>query len=192
MPLAPTLYPALPLAVAVAAAVVYLGLVAVGKRGRVRIIKVVPAVALAVVNPPLAPVLLAWGLGDALLLDKDRFFLHGLGAFLIGHVLYIGSFAPNSGVSLPALGVGLMLAGTMMALLWGALKPKLKLPVALYAIALAGVLGVAAPAGHALGAILFLVSDTILAWNRFRSPLPRGDLLVMVTYYGAVFAIALG
>ena len=44
---------------------------------------------------------------------------------------------------------------------------------------------------RAAGATAFLLSDTILAWNRFRTPLPRGDLLVMITYYAAVFLIAL-
>ena len=40
-----------------------------------------------------------------------------------------------------------------------------------------------------LGAILFLVSDSILALDKFRSPLPLRDLLVMSTYYAAQLLI---
>ncbi len=173
-------------------ALAYVGLVAAGIRGRIRGIKPLPALLLATVNPGLAPVLVCWAMGDALLLDKDRFFLHGLGAFLIGHLWFIAIVGMSTGVSLPALAFGVSLAAGMLALLWPGLRPKLRAPVALYALSLAGVLAAAAPAGGGVGAGLFLLSDTILAWNRFRKPLPRGDLLVMLTYYAAVFAIALG
>ncbi len=172
-------------------ALAYVGLVAFGVRGRVRGIKPLPALLLAVANPPMAPVLVAWATGDAFLLDKDRFFLHGLGAFLVGHILFIGVVGASSGVSLPALGVGLAVAGGVLSALWGGLRPKLRAPVSLYAVALAGMLGVAVPAGDLPGVLFLLISDTILAWNRFRTPLPRGDLLVMCTYYGAVFLIGL-
>lgn len=172
-------------------ALAYLVLVALGVRGKARVIKPLPALLLAVVNPALAPVLVCWAAGDALLLDKDRFFLHGLGAFLVGHVAFIALVGSEAGVSLPALGLGLALAITVLGRIWGGLKPKLRAPVLVYALTLIGVLAVAAAAGATGGAVLFLISDTALAWNRFRKPLPRGDLLVMVTYYAAVFWIAL-
>ncbi len=34
-----------------------------------------------------------------------------------------------------------------------------------------------------LGAVLFLVSDMILAWNRFVEPLPNSTLLILLPYY---------
>jgi uncharacterized membrane protein YhhN len=34
-----------------------------------------------------------------------------------------------------------------------------------------------------LGAILFLASDMILAWNRFVEPLPNSGMLILVPYY---------
>lgn len=172
-------------------ALAYLVLVALGVRGKPRVIKPLPALLLALVNPALAPVLVCWAAGDALLLDKDRFFLHGLGAFLVGHVAFIGLVGTDVGISLPALGLGLALAITVLGRIWGGLKPKLRAPVLVYALTLIGVLAVAVAAGATGGAVLFLISDTVLAWNRFRKPLPRGDLLVMVTYYAAVFWIAL-
>lgn len=189
MPLSPDL--ALGLTVLAAGlAVLYVGFVVAGVRGRLRAIKPLPAMLLALVHPDLAPVLLAWAVGDAFLLDKDRFFLHGLGAFLVGHLAYIAILAATSGVDWRAVGVGLLIAGTVLSRLWHGLKPKLRAPVVLYALALAGMLGVALPAGTLPGVVMMLVSDTILAWNRFRTPLPRGDVLVMVTYYGAVFLVA--
>ena len=36
---------------------------------------------------------------------------------------------------------------------------------------------------YALGAVLFVFSDFILAWNRFVEPVPYRDYLVLVTYY---------
>jgi uncharacterized membrane protein YhhN len=39
------------------------------------------------------------------------------------------------------------------------------------------------PAG--LGAVLFLASDTLLAWNRFLRPIPTGPLWVHITYHAA-------
>ena len=35
----------------------------------------------------------------------------------------------------------------------------------------------------AVGAVLFLVSDTLLAWNRFVRPVRFGDVGVHVTYH---------
>jgi uncharacterized membrane protein YhhN len=42
-----------------------------------------------------------------------------------------------------------------------------------------------------LGAILFLASDAALAIDRFRSPLPSRDLIVMGIYWPAQLLIAL-
>ena len=42
------------------------------------------------------------------------------------------------------------------------------------------------------GAILFLISDSILAANKFKSPVPMGGFLVWTTYYLAQFGIAIG
>jgi uncharacterized membrane protein YhhN len=43
-----------------------------------------------------------------------------------------------------------------------------------------------------VGAILFLISDSLLAVNKFKSPLPYRNLLVWSTYYLGQFGIALG
>lgn len=38
---------------------------------------------------------------------------------------------------------------------------------------------------YALGAVLFVISDFILAWNRFIEPVPHRNLLVLATYFAA-------
>ena len=35
----------------------------------------------------------------------------------------------------------------------------------------------------ALGALMFVFSDFILAWNKFVEPIPHRDYLVLVTYF---------
>jgi len=42
------------------------------------------------------------------------------------------------------------------------------------------------------GAILFLASGSLLAVNKFKTPIPYRDYLVWSTYYAAQFAIATG
>ena len=41
-----------------------------------------------------------------------------------------------------------------------------------------------------VGALLFILSDTTLALNKFRAPVPQRDLIIMSTYYAAQFLIA--
>jgi hypothetical protein len=36
-----------------------------------------------------------------------------------------------------------------------------------------------------LGAIFFFISDTLLAWNKFVSPINYGSLFVIITYHFA-------
>ena len=38
---------------------------------------------------------------------------------------------------------------------------------------------------YALGALLFVISDFILAWNKFVEPVPYRDILVLGTYLSA-------
>jgi alkenylglycerophosphocholine hydrolase len=40
-----------------------------------------------------------------------------------------------------------------------------------------------------LGAVLFLASDSVLAWDKFVRPLAHGHLVVMITYHLAQTAL---
>ncbi len=140
--------------------------------------------------------------GDVfLMLPRDRF-VAGLASFLVAHGLYVAAFTPW----LPAFrapGALLVLAvfgAVLMRALWDRLG-RLRAPVALYAAALLGMawqaaerwtaLGTTPALLAALGAALFVVSDSVLAWGRFRERHPHGQTVVLSTYFAAQWLIAL-
>lgn len=140
-------------------------------------------------------------LGDILLmLPSDRFLL-GLVSFWVAQLCYIVAFASQSHTwwPWPALPFLLLYGGVMLRLLWPYLG-GLKLPVVLYLLVIL-LMGWQAygqwqsgepnRAGLALlGAILFIISDSLLAFDRFRQPFKAARLLVMSTYYAAQLLIA--
>jgi uncharacterized membrane protein YhhN len=98
------------------------------------------------------------------------------------------------------LAAGLMMYGVLVA---GGLPVELRVPVAVYvlvislmaaqaigrAAAMQGEANKRAAWGVALGALLFMLSDSLLAINRFVTPLPLAELWVLVSYYAAQFLI---
>jgi uncharacterized membrane protein YhhN len=58
------------------------------------------------------------------------------------------------------------------------------------AVARATALGAPAAAAGAIGALSFLVSDSVLAFDRFARPFAGAHAVVMVTYYAAQILIA--
>jgi len=135
--------------------------------------------------------------GDAFLM-VEGFFIPGLVSFLLAHVAYIALFRqgvawfPRPLALVATLGVG----GAMYAFLWqGGLPVELRIPVAVYvtvialmaaqAIGRAAVLGDRTARQVALGACFFMLSDSLLATNRFVQPLPLAQVWVLATYYAA-------
>lgn len=158
-------------------------------------------------HPPgrwLLAALLLCLIGDvALLGDSSARFLGGLTAFLLGHVAYVLTFVSIGHpwqvgwVTVGALTVVVSLVAGR-AILPSVLRsdgPALAVPVAAYML----VIGAMAVTGWGtglllvgLGVSLFVVSDTMLAIDRFVAPRPRGHLVVMVTYHLAQALIVLG
>ncbi|HET6876545.1 MAG TPA: lysoplasmalogenase [Jatrophihabitans sp.] len=146
-------------------------------------------------------------LGDVgLLLSKsdepDPPFLAGLGAFLVGHVCYVVAFL-IAGVSAPGVLVGVLVVGALTgtslpAVLRGALAADGRLLaglVALYAVVLGAMAVLAVGTGvvaTGIGGVLFVVSDTLLARERFVRAVPQSPLLVIVTYHLAQALILIG
>jgi uncharacterized membrane protein YhhN len=140
--------------------------------------------------------------GDVLLM-WPQFFVPGLICFLLAHLAYIALFSIDVG-TFPrrrAIGATLSIGVLMYAFLWwGGLPAGLRVPVGIYVIVIACMaaqaLGRAAtmgdtPARHvALGACLFMLSDALLATNRFVQPLPVASLWVLASYYAAQWLIA--
>lgn len=140
--------------------------------------------------------------GDVLLmLPKDRF-AFGLASFLVGHLLYIAAFTSVEGfrISVLCLAPFLLAAGVVYAMLLPHLG-RLWLPVLFYMLAIMAMAWQAAErwelTGDAssllamAGALLFLVSDWALAFNRFRAPFRSAQAMVLSTYYAAQWLIAL-
>jgi uncharacterized membrane protein YhhN len=140
-------------------------------------------------------------IGDVLLLgDSDVHFLGGLVAFLLGHLAYIAAFRRVPGDGPIWIGV-LLVVLAVGVVLWLRLVPRLRAdwregaPLVLYAVIIGAMAALAWATGLwvvGLGATLFLVSDTVLAYQRFEGDLPHGRLVVMVTYHLAQVLIVVG
>jgi uncharacterized membrane protein YhhN len=145
-------------------------------------------------------VALSFGLlGDIFLLsDSVPRFKAGLAAFLVGHLAYVAAFTTHEawptfsgvwgGVFTCALVLAAAVAFTQRVVpnVWRTEGPALALPVAAYTVVIAAMLVTAFGTGLglvALGGTIFVASDSILARDRFVAPLPRGHLMVMVTYH---------
>jgi uncharacterized membrane protein YhhN len=139
--------------------------------------------------------------GDTfLMLPGDRFVL-GLASFLLAHLCYITAFVSGAGVRVtPRLAAPYVLYDVaFMAILWPTLGP-LTLPVTAYGIVLAvmgwqaaerwAALRTSPALGAAVGGALFLLSDSVLAVNRFVAPFRASRLLIMTTYIAAQWLIA--
>jgi alkylglycerol monooxygenase len=138
--------------------------------------------------------------GDAFLMFEG-FFIPGLVSFLAAHLCYLALF--RQGVpwfpSRRALAATATAALCMYAFLFPQLGPVLKVAVAAYAavialmaaqaIGRAQVLRDPAAGAVAAGALLFMLSDTLLAINRFAQPLPLAQFWVLGTYYAAQLLI---
>ena len=142
--------------------------------------------------------------GDVFLMFPG-FFIPGLVSFLVAHLFYVVLFKsgqawfPHRGALAATLGIGV----AMYAFLWaGGLPPALRAPVAAYvlvialmaaqAIGRATVLRDAPSLWVAIGAGFFMLSVSLLATNRFVTPLPMAQVWVLATYYAAQALIVAG
>jgi uncharacterized membrane protein YhhN len=140
-------------------------------------------------------------LGDMFLgLDGEKLFVFGLASFLIAHLLYIVLFVRNSidaRAGQKALAALLIIFSSVMFVwLWPNLG-DMKLPVAAYLCAITGMGAAAILAGFRapwimIGAMLFIVSDSMIAIGKFKSPIEYSNYLIWATYYIGQLFIALG
>ncbi|HZT61026.1 MAG TPA: lysoplasmalogenase [Pyrinomonadaceae bacterium] len=141
--------------------------------------------------------------GDVFLMLPRERFVAGLACFLAAHVCYIAAFAAGVGArqfSAWGAGVFALYGALMLRLLWPRLG-KLKAPVTVYVAAILLMAWqalnrwmTAGDAGSAValaGALLFVASDSALAWNRFRAEFKSAQAVVLGTYFAAQLLIAL-
>ncbi len=141
-------------------------------------------------------ILLSW-LGDVALMyqGENIYFLLGLSSFLLAHVVYIivlakSSFQKLQFDTLKVLPFAIYTVGLLKLVLpeTGALM----IPVLIYGVVISVMAGSArlresntSQESYRLalyGAILFMISDSLLAINMFYSPLPIAGALIMSTY----------
>ena len=131
-------------------------------------------------------------------------FLGQMGCFALAHVMYIVYFTDryfskverDKKLTPKMKGYLFMVAFCIMALLaivFTRIVPVaehgiIRTGVAIYACLISAMLLLALlqrSSLFALGAVLFVFSDFILAWNKFVEPIPYRDYLVLVTYFMA-------
>lgn len=157
------------------------------------IIKTIPIAGMALYtflwgSPPLlVGALAACALGDAFLSrDPQSWLPWGLVAFLIGHALFIALFAQftaldhvDGPIQYVAWGLIALAAVGLLAFIWNHLGP-LRPAVVLYAVVIAVMVGTAFRLGGwhwpaMVGAVLFMLSDAILAISLFRGEVLFGS-----------------
>ena len=141
--------------------------------------------------------------------DKgELFFIFGLVSFLIAHILFIILFVKQETYKTPnktLFSVGIFLVASYLSVIILVLFPSLgglKIPVSIYAfvislmliMAFRGALVWQKPMNLLIfnGAVAFVVSDSILAMNKFYTALPNASLLIMATYIIAQYLITFG
>jgi len=150
--------------------------------------------------------------GDIFLMLPDNWFLAGLIAFLLAHLAYIGGFFVSGFVfewKTLYFAIAILVAAIPIYLrirkgLITRGNKRLVIPVTFYIIVISIMVFSASTtllrpdwslqAGLmvTLGAALFLISDAILAWNRFVTPLTKGRLISSIPYHLAQYFIVFG
>jgi uncharacterized membrane protein YhhN len=137
--------------------------------------------------------------GDVLLMIPADLFVAGLAAFLVAHLLYLVGFWVR-GPGAPAVSISALVVVVVVAPLASRIlkavreKRPLLVPVALYVVVISAMAATALATGNApagVGAVLFVASDTMIAWNRFVRPFRAADVGIMVTYHLGQAALVL-
>jgi uncharacterized membrane protein YhhN len=158
-------------------------------------------IGVAVTLTPVDPTIRAWmvvGLvlslaGDVFLMLPERWFVAGLGSFLLGHIAYIVGLqlAPRSLVW-TAVGLGVVLVAIatvgrrIVQCVAAGDQREMVGPVIAYLVVISAMVVSAfgtSAVWAIVGASLFYASDATLAWNRFLEQRRFGPLAVMVTYH---------
>lgn len=162
-------------------------------------------------NTLLSGLILSW-IGDVILLFTDLgeiYFILGLLSFLTAHIIYCVLFNKQRKVrkkqnrSLFIFGsilIALYLIGMVSFLM--PFLGNLEIPVTIYAsiisimllFAFNGFLVWEKPGNLLifLGAFFFIISDSILAINKFYAPIPKSSFFIMLTYLLAQYLIVIG
>lgn len=162
-------------------------------------------------NILLAALGLSW-LGDVILLFTDLgeiYFILGLVFFLTAHIVYCILFNKQKRIrkkqNKPLFIFGSILIAIYLIGMVSILMPylgDLEIPVSIYAsiisimllFAFNGFLVWEKPGNQLVffGALFFVISDSILAVNKFYAPIPKSSFFIMLTYLLAQYLIVVG
>jgi uncharacterized membrane protein YhhN len=165
--------------------------------------RIVPVIVLALI--------FSWG-GDVLLMRTgELFFMLGVVSFLVAHVFYIFTFRQFlfeddtealHGLQKIRFAFPFVLYGTGLVVVLYPYLGELAMPVLIYALVLTVMVLNAlfrfkrtTTASFTMvfgGAILFMISDSLLAVNKFVEPIPLAGFWIMSSYISAQFLIVLG
>jgi len=142
-------------------------------------------------------ILFSWA-GDILIATPgDIGFLLGLGAFFLAHVAYLVLFLrPLKRRRVPLVALVLVVWWAVLLIVLAPYLGALLIPVAIYGIVLGASAAAALGTGPwvATGAVLFLASDTLLAFKLFLPDFAvwQADFLIMLMYLAGQGLIAYG
>ncbi|WDP89220.1 MAG: lysoplasmalogenase [Desulfobacter sp.] len=144
--------------------------------------------------------LLASAAGDILLeLPDPSLFVPGMGAFILAHIFYIALFCRQPRATVPRVSILILILAYTIGfgtLLFPHLK-EMTLPILFYLTVIA-IMGISACMGRRnnrmviTGALIFIASDSLIAWNMFLAPIPHSSIWVMSTYYTAQALLTAG
>jgi uncharacterized membrane protein YhhN len=149
-------------------------------------------------------------LGDIFLMNSSSmFFILGLLAFLLAHLAYIGSIAVGMRgrrgflIKNPIWILPFVLYPVLMLYgLWDGIPDMMRGPVAIYALVIAtmalsvlhlrGYIAEKAFSTMMGGALLFVLSDSLLALDKFGAHFSFAPLAIMITYIAGQWLLAKG
>ncbi|MDQ1385810.1 MAG: hypothetical protein QOG65_3189 [Actinomycetota bacterium] len=132
--------------------------------------------------------------GDVFLMVPGDLFVPGLAAFLVGHLAYLVGFWVN-GPSVGALVVAVIVtvgavtpvARRVLTAIAASGEPReLRIAVVAYMVVISAMLATALATLNtlaAVGAVLFVASDSMIAWDRFVRKFAWAPVAIMVTYH---------
>ena len=154
----------------------------------------------------IAPWLIVAGLvfclvGDIFIMLGEKTFIYGLVGFALAHVLFILALVIITELRFTWwLFLIFAVIGFAVAAFLLPYTGKLKIPVSVYMVLIVLMIWLSfqrfyvgfdfASAFMALGTILFGVSDTTLAINKFKGKFKSAELIILGTYYPAIWCIA--
>jgi len=131
--------------------------------------------------------------GDMLLAYQQ--FVPGLAAFLVGHVIYIVLWTRQVDkarlwYTLPVLIFAIVISWILIPYLGDMAVPVVIYIAVIVLMVASATISKLANVWGLLGVYSFLLSDLLIAWNRFVEPITMSGLLIMSSYYFAQIAIA--